>query len=400
MRQSPERSVWLDYLRGFITLLVVEHHSTLAYTTFASFDKQAYILSTAPVVDTVRSLALDVLEDFNDVFFMSMMFLISGIFVLPALARKGPRAFLRDRFYRLFIPFIIGVTILAPIAYLPSWYLAHGNYDLGPFLKDFFTTEGWPPGPPWFIWVLFLFNFIIAICYNRIRPGLQKAGDFVGRQAPHPARIAVGWYLLTVVLFLPLVLIFGGGAWTGIGPFDFQLSRPLLYFGYFVLGMLLGIAGTGQGLLAKDSRFNTAWPWWVVGCLLAYTALKLVGPPIQALEDQGRINEIQARLLYRPVWSLSCMFSCIAFLTLFHRIFDTGRPATLSPARKAWSSLATNAYGIYLVHYLFVNWLQFLLLPAALPAGVKFALTFIGALTLSWGGTSLLRRIPLVKRYL
>ena len=73
---------------------------------------------------------------------------------------------------------------------------------------------------------------------------------------------------------------------------------------------------------------------------------------------------------------------------------------TLSPARKAWSSLATNAYGIYLVHYLFVNWLQFLLLPAALPAGVKFALTFIGALTLSWGGTSLLRRIPLVKRYL
>jgi hypothetical protein len=250
------------------------------------------------------------------------------------------------------------------------------------------------------------FNLIIAACYSRIHPWLQKAGDLIARQAPHPARIGLCWYLLTMLLFLPLVLIFGDSAWTGIGPFHFQLSRLLLYFGYFVLGMLLGIAGTGQGLLAKASRFNTAWPRWVIGCLLAYTALKLVGPPIQALEDHGRINETQARLLYRSVWSLSCTATCIAFLTLFHHLFNRGRAASREPAatvrhaHPAWSSLATNAYGIYLIHYLFVTWLQFFLLPAALPAAVKFSLTFIGALTLSWGLTGLLRRIPLVKKYL
>ena len=129
MQQTRARTPWLDYLRGFITVLVVAHHSSLAYTTFASFNKKAYILSTHPVVDTVRSVFLDIFEDFNDVFFMSLMFLISGIFILPALARKGPRQFTIDRFKRLFIPFAIGVTILMPLAYIPAWVLAKGNFD-------------------------------------------------------------------------------------------------------------------------------------------------------------------------------------------------------------------------------------------------------------------------------
>src|SRR5579872_5993318 len=106
MQPKQDRAVWLDYLRGFITVLVVAHHSTLAYTTFAHFNPQAYNTSTHPIVDTTRNLGLDLFEDFNDVFFMSLMFLISGIFVLPSLARKGPGQFLRDRFRRLFIPLI------------------------------------------------------------------------------------------------------------------------------------------------------------------------------------------------------------------------------------------------------------------------------------------------------
>ena len=36
-------------------------------------------------------------------------------------------------------------------------------------------------------------------------------------------------------------------------------------------------------------------------------------------------------------------------------------------------SLSANAYGMYIVHYLFVVWLQFALLNAALPAVGKVA---------------------------
>jgi glucans biosynthesis protein C len=85
MSKIANRNNWLDYLRSFLTVLVVAHHSSLAYTTFAHFNKDAYILSTHPVVDTVRSKGLDIFEDFNDIFFMSLLFLISGLFVVKSL---------------------------------------------------------------------------------------------------------------------------------------------------------------------------------------------------------------------------------------------------------------------------------------------------------------------------
>jgi glucan biosynthesis protein C len=392
MTKPRDRAIWLDYCRAFITMLVVAHHSSLAYTTFASFNKQAYNASTHPIVDTMRSYSLDIFEDFNDVFFMALMFLISGIFVLPALARKGPRTFIRDRFFRLFVPFLVAVTFLMPLGYLSSWHLAHGNYDLHAFLVDYIGVEHWPAGPPWFIAALFFFNLIVAAGYRWWRPGFEKASASLATLAGKPIQVWIGWWLITTCLLLPLVLLFGGSAWIGFGPFAIQLSRILLYFGYFLGGILLGAAGTDNGLLDGRSGFMQKASLWTILCVLAYNVLKLVGLPIGALADSGRITEIQARLLYRPVWALSCAASSIAFLAFFRRHAHR--------ARKTWDSLAANAYGIYLIHYIFVLWCQFLLLPLALPALVKFALTFTGALLLSWLLTALARKIGIIRKWL
>ena len=61
-------------------------------------------------------------------------------------------------------------------------------------------------------------------------------------------------------------------------------------------------------------------------------------------------------------------------------------------------SLRDNAYGMYLIHYAFVSWLQYALLKVALPAFVKGSLAFSATLALSWGVTTALRRIPAVAR--
>ena len=87
--RAPEGSLWVDYLRSFITVLVVAHHSTLAYTTFSRTNQQAYILSTHPIIDSKRWIGLDIFENFNDVFFMALMFLIGGFFVVKGLKKKG-----------------------------------------------------------------------------------------------------------------------------------------------------------------------------------------------------------------------------------------------------------------------------------------------------------------------
>ncbi|MDY6958363.1 MAG: acyltransferase, partial [Halobacteriota archaeon] len=61
-------------------------------------------------------------------------------------------------------------------------------------------------------------------------------------------------------------------------------------------------------------------------------------------------------------------------------------------------SLSNNSYGIYIFHYLFVTWLQFLLLEVNIHAIQKASIVFAGTLFLSWGITSAIRRIPAVAR--
>jgi hypothetical protein len=65
-----------------------------------------------------------------------------------------------------------------------------------------------------------------------------------------------------------------------------------------------------------------------------------------------------------------------------------------------FDSLCTDAYGIYIIHYTFIIWIQFALLPASWPAWIKFSVTFIGGLALSWGTTKLVRQISAVRRVL
>ena len=71
---------------SFLTLLVVDHHAALAYHPFvpplpASLLDQPRIWTAFPVVDPARWNGFAWLVSFNDVFFMALMFFISGVFV-------------------------------------------------------------------------------------------------------------------------------------------------------------------------------------------------------------------------------------------------------------------------------------------------------------------------------
>ena len=135
VRQSRRRDLSIDYLRTTLTLMVLAHHSSLAYTTWAHFDNQHIFRSTAPIVDVTRWAFFDYAENFNDVFFMSLMFFVSGLFVYPALRRHGTFGFIRDRFLRLGVPFAFAVVFLMPIAYYASWQLTGRSAGFLDFYK-------------------------------------------------------------------------------------------------------------------------------------------------------------------------------------------------------------------------------------------------------------------------
>ncbi|MBO9611918.1 MAG: acyltransferase [Dyadobacter sp.] len=392
MHQVPSRTLWIDYLRSFLTVLVVAHHSSLAYTTFASFDKVAYIRSTHPVVDMQRWIGLDIFENFNDVFFMSLMFLIAGLFVVRSIQRKGPGAFARDRFYRLFIPFIIGGTILNLVAHYPAHLLAHGRGSLYAYVEDFFILEQWPVGPPWFIWVLFTFNILFALIYTIFRPKRNLNASTTHTRVHKPVMVICYWFLFTFALYVPFAFWLGPYKWIGFGPFDFQISRAALYFGYFLLGAWLGYANFNETIFSTSSPLVRRWPLWLLVCVLAYTSLTLASPYLTNLVKRGALPELDGYLIYYTIYVLSCTFSCIAFITTFR--------ALVKNHQKAWDSLSDHAYLIYLLHYPFVLWMQYWLLDAPLSAVAKFTVTVLISVTGAWALAILLRKIPIIKEYL
>ena len=61
-------------------------------------------------------------------------------------------------------------------------------------------------------------------------------------------------------------------------------------------------------------------------------------------------------------------------------------------------AMRPSAYGIYLLHFIFLIWLQYIVFDPAFPVFVKFAIVFTGTLSMSWALTVLVRRIPIVAR--
>jgi surface polysaccharide O-acyltransferase-like enzyme len=384
----------VDYLRATITVLVVAHHSSLAYTTFANFNKEAYINSTHPLVDQKRWIGLDIFENFNDIFFMSLMFFIGGLFLTKSIAKKGTMAFIRDRCLRLFLPFLLIGTLSNLIAHFPSFCIAHNELDIKAYIIDFFTVERWPVGPPWFIWVLFLFNLLFALTYASMGKIYKSTGNQLHSLGNRPMLIFLSLAVLTWLLYVPVAYNIGAGTWTGWGPFDFQLSRILLYFGYFMAGVFIGCSDFHNGIFARDSLLVSRWRLWCISALAIYIILTISGEKeiLKNMVVKGIIPAFSAWMIYYTVYILSCTLTCIAFITTFRARVNVPKPLL--------DSLAANAYLIYLIHYIFVIWTQFFLLDIDTPALIKFTIVFLNALAVSWMISIFLRRSHFVKKYL
>ncbi len=323
-------------------------------------------------------------------FFMALMFLIGGFFVVKGLKKKGASLFIRDRFYRLFLPFVVAVCFLMCLAYYPAYLTEHPEGGLKNFLKDFLFVEGWPAGPPWFIWVLFLFNLLFAVFGKSFLPFVYKAENKLRTLADHPVKVALLIYIIIWLLYVPASWLFGAYTWKGFGPFAFQESRLLLYFGFFIFGSILGASDIEKGLLSSDSRFMKNWRVWLRVCVIFY--MLLLGLEALGGERFGqKLGKWPSKIIYGSVYAGSTCFSSLAFLAIFRKF--TKRASAF------WDSLTRNAYCIYLIHYIFVLWCQYELLNVELPAFIKFLITFLISMLISWQVSILLRKIPVVKKY-
>ena len=377
------RIVALDRARTFITLLVVIHHSVVNYTYFGNGDR-------------IRWLGFDLVVLFNDSFFMAFMFLISGLFVHDSLARRGVAGYLRRRAWRLGVPLLISIFVLIPIAYYASFLRYHlpGTTDFN-FLHYWWhmlTIGPWPSGQSWFLWVLLVFDIIAVVIWSMAPQILTGFGQLMSALRERPITAFLAFSVLSVACYLPMHLAFGDGAWFEPGhyPFPVQTSRLLLYPAYFAVGVGIGVVSLRTGVLAENGLIAKRWPLWLAFAVLYYGAILLL-----VYAHHNWIADFASPALW---WKTAYG---IAF-ALFSAAMAFTVPATsLRLARSSLSlldAMRPSAYGIYLLHYVFIIWLQYVVYDPAFPAAIKAAIVFIGTLSGSWALTVLLRKIPIVAR--
>jgi surface polysaccharide O-acyltransferase-like enzyme len=166
----------------------------------------------------------------------------------------------------------------------------------------------------------------------------------------------------------------------------------LLYAAYFFIGAGIGAANFDRGLLGADGRLAKSSWGWAVATLVPYCLLwgliaikrEILGnPPVLPHWYEASYG------LFFVAFSAAILFAILAYFLRFKR--------------SGWSVLdpmQADAYGIFLVHYPIVLWLQYWLFDFDLPAIVKAVVAFVFTVALSWAATRALRQIPRATRVL
>lgn len=376
----------LAYLRAFIIGLVVAHHAAQGYnpilppTTAASLSEHLSTLrAVSPVLDAQRSDLLSLFAAFNDCFFMSLLFLLSGLFVWNSLERKGGRGFLVDRVLRLGVP-LVAMVLLRPLTYYPTYLQTGGSAGLAGFWQQWSAIE-WRGGPIWFLEVLLLFDVAVVLLAAALRGRTRGAfSSLASDLRARPFRFFVVLVLVSALAYIPLTVAYTSFFWVQVGPAQIQVNRLLLYATYFLAGIILGAHGIERSFLVPTSRLARRWGLWTAAALVffaVYIALAV-----------GGAGEGLAAAFY-VLTSATISFWLLAVFLRF-----CPRP------KNVLDSAFHNSYGIYVIHYGVVSWLLFALLGAELPALAKWAVVSVLAYGICWGATAALRRIPGVARVL
>ena len=346
-------------------LLGVVRHAAVSYVPTVFFewpyrDAQADMLSWWMII-------------FIRVFHLPVFFAIAGFFAAYLVETRGTREFLRHRWSRIGVPFLVAWPVLAVAMFF-----------IVPFAAQFSAT---PPNAAYslaeltsdraldhlFMHLWFLYHLLIlCVVASALRPlaaripaGVRaRALDLFGRWV-HRGGIAV--LMLAAGLILYRMESWAIDYYAGPFPAPRQLALYGLFFGF---GWML--------FRRREALEGFKRPTWVllaagILCFLAYRHFFDIGCPPRP--DRTCAGGGEAQHLPAVVFlALSMWFMAYGLIGLFLRYLNRPSPR--------WRYMADASYWIYIVHVPFVMLLPLPLASVPLPGILKLALVSVTAIGL------------------
>ena len=222
-----------DAFRCAMVLAVVALHASMTYMRFAPqwwyvVDGDGSLLFTGAVV-------------ILDMFPMTALFLLSGYFAPASLAKNGTWAFVRSKLLRLGMPWLLGVTLVAPVlARMSMRRYGLPDTTLSAFIREDFFGVWYQQGPFWFLGVLLCFMLLFAALtaiFKRVA---------APRKGPKPSGILVAGALFATLLAHACWLAATGSADSWLSLAYILYFQPARLAGYAVAFALGAYAGAGD----------------------------------------------------------------------------------------------------------------------------------------------------------
>jgi glucan biosynthesis protein C len=360
--ERPERMHHLDWLRVVALGGVFLFHALHPFDTFDWHVK-----------NTERSEAISILLAFLFPWGLGFFFLIAGAASLFALRRRSPGRYVRERLSRLFVPYVVGWLLLAPVqSYIEDVHNDSWEGSWGRFIPHFVARawreatvmdEGLLPLPLgwsyhlWFLVFLLWFSLLALPLFLFLRTA--RGERLMARVAPFADRRG------SCLLFaLPIAL--AHVAVRAASPDEHAWGEFAYYFGFFVAGYVLMTQPRLMEAVRRD-----LWPSLAVG-VVGFVAL-LASGVIEWAEEWSRAPGYSWRYAAMfGLFSVQAWAWAVAALSLGLRVRAFARPLPY------WAGLG--AMPFFVLHQPVILAVAFVVVGTALGLALKVLLVVFFAL--------------------
>ena len=364
-------------------MLGVVRHASMSYA--------AVPIKGWPYTDPLADMSVYWLIVFIRVFHLPVFFVVAGFFAAYLIESRGTRAFLRHRWSRLAVPFLVAWPVVGTAMYFVLQFAS--PFSSVPTAYDYNLDEARSAEvlEHLFIHLWFLYHLIIlSVVASALRPLARRIPEAARRRAldlferlVHRGGIVVPIAVLGLVMHR--MQSWALDYYAGPFPPPRLLAAYGLFFGF---GWLLF-----RRRAALEGFKRPAWIHLAAGvaCILAYRHFLAAGcevVPTRSCAGGSEAHHLGAIAFLAPaMW-----FMTYGLIGLFQRYAD-------GPSAR-WRYMADASYWIYIVHVPFVILLALPLANVALPAMVKVALVFGAATGLTLVGYRYLVRPTFIGKQL
>lgn len=401
--RDTKNTLFIDYLRGFMVLLVVLDHAMHAYSPH--YKKFWYLQ------DIGGETFFDVWHMHNDAIMMPMLFFLAGLFILPSLKSRGLLSFIKQKAVHLGIPFVLGILAFVPPQTFVKYLLkTDSSMSFMTYYKDVFLQGEIQASGFWFLYYLIVLTTIAVVISYLVPALLQVCKSFSQWLVERPLRGLLTLSALVAVLLTISDIIWSPFYWIGFQKiFYVRGSRFLAKAFFFFLGIGLSMSEILKNtkfleMLSKHALSLFMWSLFVGTAYVVFTLtyyhlgaydmsiyrhLVLGGAWSDAF---NLVNDLDPKVLVRITLLGFFMTSMIiTYCAVFYRFLNTSKPF--------WLSLAACSYGIFIIHEPMVVWAHYWLLDNDWSDYLKFLISGGSALAISWIITQyILLPIPFIRK--